>query len=168
MLSIQAPSYKAESLRSFMNNIERHLRSLEVLGENVNQHLYVSMITTKLPEGVLRQLEISKGADVEWEVKSLRTHLRNYICACEKSNENIKENYVSKECEFNIQRTGSRSNIPLNTPRAAYGNSHTIVNPRSSSSLVTNDKGARVNTQSRQFSCKLQILKFKIRKQILQ
>ncbi|KAH3809769.1 hypothetical protein DPMN_138148 [Dreissena polymorpha] len=76
MLSIQAPSYKVESLRSFMDNIEKHLRSLEVLGENVNQNLFVSMIT-KLPEGVLRQLEISKGADVEWEVKSPRTHLRN-------------------------------------------------------------------------------------------
>lgn len=152
MLSIQAPSYKVESLRSFMDTIEKHLRSLEVLGENVNQLLFVSMITTKIPEGVLRQLEISKGADVEWDVKSLRTHLRNYICACEKSNKNIKENYVSKEREFNIQRSGSRSNIPLNTPRAAYGNSQTIINPRSSSSFVTNDKGARVNTQSRQLT----------------
>jgi hypothetical protein len=55
------------------------------LKENVNEHAFVSMIRTKLPEDVLRHLEIITGATNEWTVDNLRDHLRDYITACEKS-----------------------------------------------------------------------------------
>jgi len=38
MMNLQAPTHQFESLRTFMDQIEKHLRSLEVLGENVNQN----------------------------------------------------------------------------------------------------------------------------------
>ena len=56
MMNLQAPTHQFESLRTFMDQIEKHLRSLEVLGENVNQNSVVPMITSKLPLRILRQL----------------------------------------------------------------------------------------------------------------
>ena len=46
---------KTCSLRGLLDNIERHIRSLEVLKQNINQDAFVSMIRSKLPEGVLLQ-----------------------------------------------------------------------------------------------------------------
>ena len=56
MMNLQAPTHQFESLSTFMDQIEKHLRSLEVLGENVNQNSFVPMITSKLPLRILRQL----------------------------------------------------------------------------------------------------------------
>ena len=38
--------------------MERHIWSLEVLKQNINQDVFASMIQAKLPEEVLLQLEI--------------------------------------------------------------------------------------------------------------
>ena len=65
MLSVHPKTTKVESLQIFVDKIEKTLRSLEMLNKNVNQHVFVSMIRTKLPEDVLRQLELSKGAKTE-------------------------------------------------------------------------------------------------------
>jgi len=62
-MNLQAPTHQFESLRTFMHQIEKHLRSLEVLGENVNQNMVVPMITSKLPLRILRQLELRKGVE---------------------------------------------------------------------------------------------------------
>jgi len=50
LLEVQPPTLKVESLRTFLDRVEKHLRSLEVLGESVNQRVFVSMIRSKLPE----------------------------------------------------------------------------------------------------------------------
>ena len=38
--------------------MERHIRSLEVLKQNINRDVFASMIQAKLPEEILLQLEI--------------------------------------------------------------------------------------------------------------
>ena len=50
LLEVQPPTLKVESLRTFLDRVEKHLCSLEVLGESVNQRVFVSMIRSKLPE----------------------------------------------------------------------------------------------------------------------
>ncbi|XP_052788666.1 uncharacterized protein LOC128223425 [Mya arenaria] len=72
-------------LRNFLDNVERHLRSLEVLEQNINQDVFISMIRAKLPEDVLLQLEMLNGAERKWTIATLRNRLREYIAAREKS-----------------------------------------------------------------------------------
>ena len=84
LINIAPPSTKIESLRWFMDTVNKHLRSLEVLNENTDQHVFVSMITSKLPAEVMRQMELHKGSKTPWTVHKLREELREYILACEK------------------------------------------------------------------------------------
>jgi hypothetical protein len=58
---------------------------LEVLEENVNQDLIVSIVKSKLPEDVLVQLEIQNGTDKRWTVCTLMEKLYAYIVACERA-----------------------------------------------------------------------------------
>ena len=92
-----------ESLRSFMDNTECHLRSLEVLKENLDQHVFVSMIRSKLPSDVLLQQEILKGADNKWTIFKLRDLLRQYIVSKEKAEKN-KSSETSTERDDKVQR----------------------------------------------------------------
>ncbi|XP_060600224.1 uncharacterized protein LOC132753734 [Ruditapes philippinarum] len=51
-----------ENLRQFIDKVEKHLRCLEVLSQDTNQDIFVSMIRRKLPNDGLLQIEIMKGA----------------------------------------------------------------------------------------------------------
>jgi hypothetical protein len=63
LINLQPVKNDTRQLRSFLDNVERHLRSLEILGQNTNQDVFVSMVRAKLSEHVLIQLELKKGAD---------------------------------------------------------------------------------------------------------
>ncbi|CAC5373097.1 unnamed protein product [Mytilus coruscus] len=76
---------------SFLDKVNRHLRSLDVLKQDVNQDIFVSMVKSKLPEQVLLQLEIQKGATEKWTVKILCERLRDYVVAREKSDKTETE-----------------------------------------------------------------------------
>ena len=73
------------SLRFFLDKIQRHLRSLEVLGQDINQDVFVSMVKAKLPHDVLLQLEIMNGAKSKWNTVKLIERLHDYVVAREKS-----------------------------------------------------------------------------------
>lgn len=49
-INFVAPSNRTESLRLFLDSVERHLRSLEVLGQDINQNVFISMIKSKQPQ----------------------------------------------------------------------------------------------------------------------
>ena len=83
MINLPLASSSTSSLRNLLDNMERHLRSLEVLKQNVNQDVFVSMIRAKLPQEVLLQLEIMHGAKNKWTVDTLRVKLHEYITARE-------------------------------------------------------------------------------------
>ncbi|CAG2219415.1 unnamed protein product [Mytilus edulis] len=85
MINLESASNKTSSLRKFMDTLNRHLRSLEVLKQNVSQDIFVSMVKSKLPEEVLLQLEIQKESQEKWTVMSLCDKLRDYVVAREKS-----------------------------------------------------------------------------------
>ena len=77
-----------------MDTFDKHLRSLEMFGESMDQKIFVSMIRAKLPEEVLRQMEFNKGAKEDWGVDNLRHQLKDYITACEKANKKNDEIYT--------------------------------------------------------------------------
>ena len=85
MINLQCPSNKTSSLRLFIDKVNRHLRSLEVLKQSVDQDIFVSMVRSKLPQEVMLQLEIQKGTKEKWCVRSLCDRLMDYIVAREKS-----------------------------------------------------------------------------------
>lgn len=105
LVNIPAARNNTESLRFFMDSVERHLRSLQVLKENVDQHVFVSMILSKLPSDVLLQLEIMKGADNKWTIRKLRDLLRQYIVSKEKAERN-------KTPESAIRREDKTQRVP--------------------------------------------------------
>ena len=71
------------SLRQCYDAMERHLRSLEAVGENVNHRYFVAIISEKLPQKVLYQLYMLKGDNEEWTVPKLRQLLGKHITALE-------------------------------------------------------------------------------------
>ena len=50
-------------LRSTVDEIEKHLRILDAMGENTNQAYLLTLIKTKIPSELMEQLELSKGLD---------------------------------------------------------------------------------------------------------
>ena len=58
---MQSATNKVSSLRYLSDKGKRHLRELEVLHQDINQDVFVSIIRSKLPDAVLLQLEIQKG-----------------------------------------------------------------------------------------------------------
>ena len=70
-------------LRQCYDTIERHLRSLEAVGENANHRHFVSLILDKLPQRVRCQVYMQKPDDQEWTTSSLRHLLGKYISAME-------------------------------------------------------------------------------------
>ena len=70
-------------LRSFLNNVNTHLRSLTVLEQDVNQSIFIPMITSKLPREVVVQLEIQKKKEEMWTISLLLERLDNLITARE-------------------------------------------------------------------------------------
>ena len=74
---------RTTSLRDTFDVIKQHLRSLQSMGEDVNQRQIISIIRTKLPKVVIARLEQQKDRETQWTVESLRKSLKVYISAQE-------------------------------------------------------------------------------------
>ena len=68
-----------EKLRSTFDQIERHIRSLEALGQNVENEFMVSFIRSKLPTTILAKLEDYKNSSDISTVANLRKELKKYL-----------------------------------------------------------------------------------------
>ena len=82
-------------LRRTFNLIETLLRSLESMGESVNNNYIISLIESKLPSKMNQRLEEVK--EDEWNVSSLRKMINKLITARERS-EDVKEE-EKEECK---------------------------------------------------------------------
>ena len=85
MLNLYPANNRTQRLRPLLDQLEKHLRSLEVLKQNVNQAVFVPMTRAKLPDDVLLQLEMLKGAKTNRTVFALRDKLLEYVTAREHS-----------------------------------------------------------------------------------
>ena len=79
LMDLPASSSHTSALRSSYAVIEKHLRSLQALEEDVNTKMLVSLIMTKLPKDVITHLNDQKEDEQEWTVKLLRDKLHRYI-----------------------------------------------------------------------------------------
>jgi flavoprotein len=62
-----------------------------VLQQNIDEDVFISMITTKLPKEVLVQLEIQKGTGVKWFVRKLRHLYKGYVLTREAAESQAKD-----------------------------------------------------------------------------
>ena len=88
LINVKLAPNTAKGLRTLYDHIETHLRSLEALEENIDQNIFISMITSKIPKEVLIQLELQKGARNKWTVSELRELFSNYVVARERAEQN--------------------------------------------------------------------------------
>lgn len=153
MINLFPATNTTASLRGLLDKMERHLRSLDVLKQNINQDVFVSMIRAKLPEEVLLQLEMLNGATNKWTVDSLRGRLNEYIIAREHSEKKASSvepsSKKSVQPQFgNKQRQGHTHNNNRNFHSKPVGQKassvfeHTTMKPKVSSAeaLVVNTK----------------------------
>ena len=90
LINVPPAVNSSKGLRMLYDEAEKHLRSLEALKQDINQEVFISIITSKIPKDVLIQLEIQKGAKVKWTVSKLRELFNDYISAREKAEEHIR------------------------------------------------------------------------------
>eukprot|EP00117_Sycon_ciliatum_P031421 scpid56680/ scgid24579/ len=67
LMEIPPAENNTTALRKLHTQIERHLRSLEAVGKDMNQKIFVSIVMAKLPETVIFNLEITRG-NITWSV----------------------------------------------------------------------------------------------------
>ena len=79
LTDLPASTSHTSALRTSYDTIEKHLRSLQALGEDVNTKMLVSLIMSKLPKDVITHLTDHKVDDQEWSVQLLRDKLHRYI-----------------------------------------------------------------------------------------
>ena len=82
---LAAATNQTVSLRQTYDAIERNLRSLAAMGEDVNHRHFVALISEKLPQKVLYQLYMLKPDGEEWTVTMLRQLLEKHITALERA-----------------------------------------------------------------------------------
>lgn len=104
MINLQSASDSVDSLRHLTDSVDKHLRSLEVLGQNISQDVFVSVIKSKLPRNVIRHLEIQKGTQSKWTVAKILDLLKEYVSASEKAEKVKRENVSLTNRTFNSQR----------------------------------------------------------------
>lgn len=71
LLELARPSTSLDSLRSFYDNMETHIRGLESLGKSQDTYgdLLVPVILSKLPDEVNRNLARGRQGK-EWSIKN--------------------------------------------------------------------------------------------------
>ena len=89
LINLKSVLNTSKGLRSLNDQIEKHLRSLEALDQDINQDVFIAMITSKIPREVLIQLETQKEARNKWTVKALRELFNDYVAARERAEQNF-------------------------------------------------------------------------------
>jgi len=79
LMDLSVSSSQTSALRKNYDLFEKHLRSLEALGENIESKMLVSLIMAKLPKDVLIHLTDQKNDGDEWTVQLRRDLLHRYI-----------------------------------------------------------------------------------------
>ena len=99
LINLKSASNTVRRLRGIYNDIEKHLRSLLALEQDINQDIFISIITTKLPKDVLIQLEVQKRARNKWTVTELRKRLNDYVAARERAEQQSGAQAIENKTE---------------------------------------------------------------------
>ena len=83
LINLPVASTESSSLRTLYDTMEQQFRSLQALGQDLEQSVFVSMITSKLPQESLFQMELQKDKETPWTANNLRKVLSSLITATE-------------------------------------------------------------------------------------
>ncbi|XP_045216914.2 uncharacterized protein LOC123566652 [Mercenaria mercenaria] len=152
LVNLTPPMNKTSSLRVFLDQVEKHLRSLEVLGKDVQQEVFVSIIKSKLPKEVLLQLEIQKGTTKEWTLIFLRERINQYIVARERTDQDDKRSTQHDKAPPINRYRQNTNDIDDKTLYKTKFSSESSSGYRKSSSemLLAQDRKAEVKYSARQ------------------
>ena len=111
----------------------RHLRSLEVLKQDVNQAVFVSMIKSKLTTKVVVQLEMKKDIGSSRTIAWLLDELKHYVIAIESAviipylshSKHKQKAQLQSRDKFQPKGSDSRKRNPL--LNAGYGSAEALV-----------------------------------------
>ena len=59
IMKLQSATSRVTSLRYLLDNVNKHLRDLQVLGQDIESELFVSVLWSKISHDVLLQLQLS-------------------------------------------------------------------------------------------------------------
>ena len=96
----QRSSNSTRELRQTLNFLETHIRSLQGMGEDIENNYMVSLIKSKMPEDFNVKLEETRNE--RWTVEKIRKSINKIITAREKS----EQNQSIKSAEEELQYTG--------------------------------------------------------------
>ena len=83
LMNLPMATYKTTSLRTFYDTMKKHLRCLQLVGEDDNNTQILTVLQSKLPRSVLLQLERIKEKNNEWTVKKCREVLHHHVSTLE-------------------------------------------------------------------------------------
>lgn len=118
LMDLTACSSQTSALRKNYELIEKRLRSLEALGEDIERKMLVS-IMAKLPKDVLIHLTDQKNDGDEWTVQLLRDQLHSYISNRENADRQSSDKVDYKGSVGNMWSTSQVTQFDLNTTTGA-------------------------------------------------
>ena len=119
LMDLPVSSGQTSALRKNYDLIERHLRSLEALGENIESKILVSLIMAKLPKDVRIHLTDQKNDGDEWTVQLLRDQLHRYISNRENADRQTSCKVDYKGSVGNMWSTSQVTQFDSNTTTSA-------------------------------------------------
>jgi len=120
LMDLPASSSQTLALRKNYDVIEKHLRSLEALGEDIESKMLVSLIMAKLPKEVLIHLTEQKNDDDECTVQLLRDQLHRYISNRENVDRQSSDKVDYKSSVGNMWSTSQITQFDSNTTTGAF------------------------------------------------
>ena len=114
IMKLQPATSRVTSLRYLLDNVNKHLRSLQVLGQDIDSELFVSVLWSKIPQDVLLQLQLSFGVNNKWSVSKLVDMLNENVIARERTE--IKSSLESRKT-INVRATIYNDHLVLVAPR---------------------------------------------------
>ena len=124
LMDLSESPNQTSKLRQTFDIIERHLRSLQVLGEDINHKHFVSMIQAKLPKPVKLQLQLHKKPEEVWTVELLQKELQYHIANREIVEQQYNQNDLSSQNKMPFLKSPRKSTAEAlftNEPRISTG-----------------------------------------------
>jgi len=128
---------KISDLRRCTESVNRIIRQLESIGENMEHPILVTIILEKLPSTVLQKLGDYKTPGELWKIVELQKHLETYISIREESYQ-ILQGSRSGQLDDNMQRNDQKQMPQRNTKTKTFG---AVVSKSTISKNVSKSKG---------------------------
>ena len=124
-MDLPSSTNQTPALCSTFDELEKHLRCLSALGEDINHRHFVSLLLSKLPKDVVIKLEEMKGPTEVWSVQLLWKNLQAHLTARENAERKrrtyLPQNVASKnKFTTSLKRSSAEALIAGASSNASY------------------------------------------------